>query len=186
MSALAEPDRLLFDDTLVSDDEFPVSLRTARSPRECSDAARRAEITLRAIMAIEDYHEDSDAHLGGEHVNARVEAKVDLALGLLGMIAAQQHMSPATRRVRWSRRGMRLSNPEPLTAGSLAICSAHLISVVPLPVEVPLEVVACEPAGNGFELWLKVPDSAPALRDGLERELFRRHRRMIAEQRAAR
>ncbi len=33
----------LFDETLVSEDEFPASIRLARSPRECSDAARRAD-----------------------------------------------------------------------------------------------------------------------------------------------
>ena len=35
-------DSILFDDTLVSNDEFPASLRPARNAHECSDAARRA------------------------------------------------------------------------------------------------------------------------------------------------
>ena len=182
----ADADHLLFDDTLASDDEFPASIRLARSARECGDAARRAEITLRAMAAIEESHEESEGHSAGEHVSARIEAKVDLAIGLLAMIAAHHGVIPATVEVHWSRRGMRLRHPDALAEGALVICSAHLLPTLPMPVDVPLEVIACEAAAEGFTLWCKVPESAFGVQAGIERELFRRHRRLIAERRATR
>jgi hypothetical protein len=179
-------DSALFDDTLVSDDEFPASLRAARSPRECSDAARRAEVTLRAMSALEESRDEVEHHSPGELLNARIEAKLDLTLGLLGMLAAQREMIPPMQEVRWSRRGLRLKTREAMDVGSKIICSAYLLPTLPLPVDMPVEVVACEPSDSQFTCWLKLPDSAPAVQDGIERELFRRHRRLIAERRSAR
>jgi hypothetical protein len=179
-------DSLLFDDTLVSDDEFPASLRPARSPRECGDAARRAEVTLRAMSAIEESRDEVEHHSPGELLNARIEAKLDLTLGLLGVLAAQREMIPPIHEVRWSRRGLRIKTREAMTIGTKIICSAYLLPTLPLPVDLPVEVIACEAAASEFSCWLKLPDSTPALQDGIERELFRRHRRLIAERRSAR
>ncbi|HEX4481937.1 MAG TPA: PilZ domain-containing protein [Rudaea sp.] len=181
-----QAEHALFDETLVSDDEFPASIRLARSPRECSDAARRAEITLRAMSAIEESRDEVEHHSPGEVLNARIEAKLDLTLGLLGMLAAQQEMIPPVHAVRWSRRGLRMKRHNALPVGSMAICSAYLLPTLPLPVDLPVEVVASEVTDDGFLLWFKLPDTTPAVQDGIDRELFRRHRRTIAERRSAR
>jgi hypothetical protein len=187
MNALVNnADHDLFDDTLVSDDEFPASIRLARSPRECSDAARRAEVTLRAMSAIEESRDETEHHSPGELLNARIEAKLDLTLGLLGMLAAQQEMIPPTQPVRWSRRGLRMKRHNSLPIGSMAICSAYLLPTLPLPVDLPVEVVASEVTDDGFLIWFKLTDATRGVQDGIERELFRRHRRTIAERRAAR
>ena len=74
----------------------------------------------------------------------------------------------------------------PLPVGSMAIFSAYLLPTLPLPVDLPVEVVASEVTDDGVVLWFKLSDSSPGVRDGIERELFRRHRRTIAERRAAR
>ena len=179
-------DHDLFGETLVSDDEFPASIRLARSPRECSDAARRAEITLRAMSAIEDSRDETEHHSPAELLNARIEAKLDLTLGLLGMLAAQQEMIPPVQEVRWSRRGLRMKRNSGLPIGSMAICSAYLLPTLPLPVDLPVEVVASELADDGYVIWFKLSNASPGVQDGIERELFRRHRRTIAERRAAR
>jgi Atypical PilZ domain, cyclic di-GMP receptor len=176
----------LFDETLVSEDEFPASIRLARSPRECSEAARRAEITLRAMSAIEDSRDEVEHHSPAELLNARIEAKLDLTLGLLGMLCAQNEMIPPVQAVRWSRRGLRVKRHNSLPIGSMAICSAYLLPTLPLPVDLPVEVVASEVTDDGFLLWFKLSDATPGVQDGIERELFRRHRRTIAERRAAR
>ena len=185
-AVVSSAEETLFSDTLVSDEEFPVSIRLARSPRECSDAARRAEITLRALAAIEDSRDDSEHHSPGELLNSRIEAKLDLALGLLGMLAAQQELIPAAQSVRLSRRGLRVKRRNGFPVGSMAICSAYLLPTLPLPIDLPVEVVASELTDDGFVLWFKLSDTTTGVQDGIERELFRRHRRTIAERRAAR
>src|SRR5262249_4729881 len=150
MSAVVNnAEHALFDETLVSDDEFPASIRLARSPRECSDAARRAEITLRAMSAIEDSRDETEHHSPGELLNSRIEAKLDLTLGLLGVLAAQNEMIPPVQSVRWSCRGLRMKRHNPLPVGSMAIFSAYLLPTLPLPVDLPVEVVASEVTDDG-------------------------------------
>jgi len=39
---------------------------------------------------------------------------------------------------------------------------------------------------DGFLIWFKLTDATRGVQDGIERELFRRHRRTIAERRASR
>ena len=180
----ADAEQLLFADTLVCDDEFPVTVRPAHDHQECLDCARRAEVTLRALASVEESHtEEADP---AEHVNARIEAKLDLAFALLAMIASHQRPPPPVRRVRWSRLGLRVAVAEPLAPAAAVVVSACLLSGFPLPVDLPLEVLACESSDHGFDVWLRIPEYAPAVRTGIERELFRHHRRLIAERRSAR
>jgi hypothetical protein len=53
-------------------------------------------------------------------------------------------------------------------------------------VDLPVEVVASEVTDDGFLIWFKLSDATPGVQNGIERELFRRHRRTIAERKSAR
>jgi hypothetical protein len=138
------------------------------------------------MSAIEESREEAEHHSPNELLNARIEAKLDLTLGVLGMLIAQRELIPPVQSVRWSRRGLRIKRSDALPVGSMAICSAYLLPTLPLPVDLPVEVVASEVVDDGFLVWFKLSDTTPAVQDGIERELFRRHRRAIAERRASR
>ncbi|HEX6832049.1 MAG TPA: PilZ domain-containing protein [Rudaea sp.] len=180
MIARAEADRRLFAETLACDDEFPFALRTASSRYECLEAVRRSETTLRALGALDD---DGD---GTENVPPRIEAKIDLALGLLAILAAREQIVAAPRRVRWSRLGFRAAWPAAFAVDAMLVCSIQLTPALPLPVELPARVLACEAHDDAFVLWLELAEATPALHSAIERELFRRHRRLVHEQRSAR
>lgn len=180
----ASADALLFADVLSCEDEFPLALRTARDAGEAAVAARRGEAMLRSASAIEESSSPDDGDAGPGH--ARLEAKVDLALALLAAIAAERHPLPPARPVRWSLRGLRVHDAADWPPGTRLIASAYLLPSAPLPVELPLEVAASRPDEHGHTLWLRFAGLSDGLAAGIERELFRRHRRLVAGHRARR
>ena len=183
MTRAADADGILFSDTLACDDEFPFALRAPGGRYESSDAARRSEITLRALGSLdESRNDDADA---AENVSPRLEAKVDLALALLAVLAAQQHTLPAAQPVRWSRLGFRCAWDSAFAPGVPALCSVYLAAGLPLPIDLPVQVLACEPRDGRFLLWLRIADASPALGAGIESEMFRRNRQPIQERHAA-
>jgi len=179
MSAAADPDLVLFADTLSCDDEFPLVLNVVETTS--GQVASRAEAMLRTFALMEESSgEDAETH-GGDPAIVRLESKLDLALGLLAGLVTRHHPPPPPMALRWSRRGMRLIHPVALVPGTSALVSVYLLAALPLPLELPVEVLACEQDTTAVRLWLQFPDHEPALQAGIERQLFRRHRRLIAE-----
>lgn len=183
MSACDDAERRLFADTLACDDEFPFVWHPAASRHALADAARRAENTLRAMALLDDTRGEED---GAEALPPRIEAKVDLALSMLGLIVAQQQAIPAPQPVHWSRHGFRLELSAAPEDGSNGLLSVYLLPGMPLPVDLPVLVLCSAASAHGASVWLQVPDTPLALRTALERELFRRHRRLVHEQRVIR
>jgi hypothetical protein len=186
VSAVSDPDTDLFADTLTCDDEFPLALRVMVNASVNADVASRAQAMLRVVALMEESSaEDSDTHNNDLALN-RLEAKVDLSISLLASIVAQNTSLPAPVAVRWSRRGMRLSHADMLTPGTYAVVSAYLLPALPLPLDLPVHVLASEAQGDGARLWLQFPANESLLLTGIERQLFRRHRRLIADSRRGR
>jgi hypothetical protein len=142
-----------------------------------------AAALLRALALIEESgeaeREDSDPR--GADL-ARVEAKLDLVLALLGSVlrAQQPELPPAM--LRWSRFGacVHAASTPTFDVGRLRVA---LDPRVPQPLELPARLIACEPEGEGVRLWLRFEHLDPALESALERHVFRRHRRAVAEAR---
>jgi len=139
---------------------------------------------LRSLAVIEDMgmmeqgqHESDELPPFG----ARMEAKLDLGLLLLGRILEQTRPALPERRVRWSIRGARLQcpAPAPLPAMTEGLLRLQLCDWLPEPLELP----ACVLGGDTDHLWLQFPAFPCGLHDALERHLFRQHRRQIAQAR---
>jgi hypothetical protein len=175
-------EQLLFADTLACDDEFSFSLRSPAGPADFADAARRSETALRAMVNLDEARND-ESDGAGDTAAPRLEAKLDLALSLLSTLVAQTLQMPPPQPVHWSRRGFRLFSSRAWQDDEPAILSAYWMSALPLPVDLPVVVVACEAADAGFCIWLAVEDTSPALCAAIERVLFRRHRRLVHERR---
>lgn len=175
----------LFGDALACDLDVAASFQAGMP----SPAALQGAIaTLRAVATIE----DTGAQTGDERHEAnpplqRVEAKIDLMLGLLGRLVERDEPHMALIPVRWSYKGMRLDLP---TSAEVAADAAGTLNLRPAPwlaasIALPARVLARADAGDRHCLWLAFDSMPDALSDAMERHLFRLHRRQIAAQRSA-
>jgi len=174
----------LFDETLSCELTLPVEFRPGAMPPR----AGAAEALLRALAQVEDTRTEDSLEERGELPQAvqRMEAKLDLMLGLLGRLARQSQPSLPVRPVRWSRLGMRLEcdAPSGLAPGAAGVLALQPGDWLPEAVELPARVLAeaASGTGGGF-LWLRFDELAPGLEAAVERHLFRLHRRQVAEAR---
>lgn len=175
----------LFGDVLACDLEVAASFQAGST----SPAVLQAAIaTLRAVATIE----DTGAQAGDERHEAnpplqRVEAKIDLMLGLLGRLVERDEPRMPLASVRWSYRGMRLELAE---ATDVAPAASGVLTLRPAPwlaasIALPTRVLARADNGSRHCLWLAFESMPDALSDAMERHLFRLHRRQIAAQRSA-
>jgi len=169
----------LFDHVLSCEADLPADF----SPGAGRGRLAHAQALLRAVAMIEDMgaHERPHEHDELPPFNQRMEAKLDLALLLLGRTLEQTRPALPTRRVRWSLHGARLQHPEgPLPSGTEGVLQIQPCDWLPEPLELP----ACILTADHEHLWLRFPPFSSALTDALECHLFRQHRRQIARVRA--
>ena len=175
-----EADVALFGEALACEEVRPARFEPDTSEAAAPDAAAlhaealRAEAFLQALAVVEDSRgEDPEEHGATGLALQRIEARLDLLTTLVaGLLKAADRDPP--RALRWSALG---------STGWLRIQpSDHL----PQPVQLPVRVLAVEPAADGSRLWLRFEGLPPALAAALERHLFRLHRREIAERRRPR
>lgn len=179
-------ERQLFDETLSCELALPVEFRAGATPPRPG----AAEALLRGLAQVEDSRAEDGLDERGELPQAvqRVEAKLDLVLGLLGRLVRQSQPALPLRQVRWSRQGMRLETDAPagLAAGTTGTLVLQPGEWLPEAVELPARVLAEASSGTGGSfLWLRFEALAPGLEAALERHLFRLHRRQVAEARRA-
>lgn len=180
-------DATLFDEVLAHEDRrAAVFVPGAPDAGARQAAAIRAEMLLVALAHSEGVrNEDSDEHIETSSALQRVEAKLDLLLGLFGVLLRERGHVPEPVRLRWSTRGARLDvyAPEPQAAiGTPGLLRLQPADWLPDCIELPARVIASEPG----RLWLQFEPVAPTLADAVERHLFRLHRRQVAESRRQR
>jgi hypothetical protein len=178
----------LFEDTLSCD----VALPAAFEPGSTAIRAGATEMLLRSVALVEDSRgTDGDDDRGGDGNPQlqRLEARMDLALVLLGRLLRQSVQALPLRPVRWSRRGLRLELGQRTGAvqGSAGIVRLQPADWLPDHIELPVQVLGEATSGNGgVYLWLRLQSTGEALETALERHLFRLHRRQIADSRRPR
>lgn len=177
----------LFSDTLACHVALP-----ARFDKGITTAAQHAaESLLHGLAVAEDLRGGDDSEDRGEPVQStqRIEAKLDLILGLLARLVDARGDALQLRAVRWSHRGLRLDLPAAsgLSSGDCGVLRLQPAEWLSDHIELPARVLATAPGLNGnHHLWLRFDGLLPGLTDALERHLFRLHRRQVAEERRAR
>lgn len=177
----------LFEDTLSCD----VLLPAAFEPGNAAPRPGAAEMLLRSVALVEDARTPDDGDERGD-INQqlqRLEARMDLALVLLGRLLRQTADVPPLRPVRWSRRGLRLELGQRSGAvpGGHGVVRLQPADWLPDCIELPVQVLAEATNGNGGHyLWLRLQADSDALETALERHLFRLHRRQVANSRRPR
>lgn len=181
----------LFGDALASQEMRPLAVLPATADENRRRVMLlRAEALMRALAVLEDSRADEpDERNAPDPALRRLEAKVDLLVGLVGSLLLRDTPADAPRLLQWSARGAAVELPvlEPgLVPGAAAVLRVQPSDALPEPVQLPAQVLAIEPSPAGRRVWLAFDALPPALQALLERHLFRVHRRAVAESRRTR
>jgi len=177
----------LFGDLLVHEDRRPAAfLPGPSSPAVAHVASARTEMLLTSLALSENARsEDGDEHAEPSSALQRVEAKLDLVLGLLGTMMSERGDLPPPTLLRWSTRGARidmLGDALAIRPGARGVLRVQPADWLPDCIELPAHAIAVE----GARAWLAFEPLPPPLADALERHLFRLHRKQVAESRRLR
>lgn len=171
----------LFGDSLTCDIDLPVAVE----PSASRGRQAQAVALLSGLAHIEDLRKDDGGEEKGDLplLAQRMDAKLDLILGLIGRLARADDLPE--RPVRLSRTGLRvdLDPGSGLAPHTRAIVRLQPADWLPDYLELPAEAVACNEGAHRARVWLGFTDLRPDLVEALDRHLFRLHRRAVAEQR---
>lgn len=175
----------LFDGTLSCEGWLPVRFVAGDRPL----LQQQSEALLHGLAVAEDLrNEDPDDRGELPQSIQRMEAKLDLILGLLGKLARQRDDALPVRPLRWSHLGLRLDLAQPVeaVAGTGGVALLQPVAWLSDHIELPVRILAQIAGSDGqHHLWLRFGALNAGLKDALERHLFRQHRRQIAEARQA-
>lgn len=172
------------------EDLLPLEWRRCGTEGRDAAAARlndANEDMLRMLAIIEERTLEKPDEPGAASAELlRLEAKVNLLLDMMGQVLSNHVVLPDPVPVRLGAAGMEFAHTAPPRAGEHIVASLYLHPHYPRPLEVMGEVVAANDTGSGAH-WVHVgfEQISPAVQDWLERFIFRRHRRMIAQSRTA-
>ena len=177
----------LFADVLVHQDRCPAAFLPGFADTPAAHVGTaRAEMLLTSLAASDNARsEDGDDHAEPSSALQRVEAKLDLVLGLLGTMLRERGDLPPPTVLRWSTRGARidvLGDALAIRPGARGVLRVQPADWLPDCIELPAHVIAVE----GARVWLAFEPLSPNLADALERHLFRLHRKQVAESRRLR
>ncbi len=173
----------LFDDTLGCDVTLPVLFAAGKAVTRPGSA----EMLLRSVALVEDSRssDDGDERSDGSAQLQRLEARMDLALVLLGRLLQQSSPGLPQRTLRWSRHGLRLDLEQAtgLSPGVQGVVQLQPADWLPDHIELPATLLAEQPHADGSQVWLRFTGLSDNLNAAVERHLFRLHRRQIADSR---
>ena len=164
----------------------PLRWRVLQHPPDPGERARTEErntTLLNALDLVEEgagHHQEEPSPVVAQL--ERMEAKFDLVITLLSEILLPDEMAPETVALRMSARGVAFDTAERVAPGTLVELSIHFSASLPRPVVLYGEVVPGA-AGDERQLAVAFRDIGSAVKERLERMVFRRHRRSIAQQR---
>ena len=176
---------------LTYEDRIPIAWRLLSEPVAAADLAHIYEAALtrlNAILAVgeatpQEYLEDSGARA---QELVRVEARLNLLIAMVGELLAVQRTPPAAGSVRLGGEWVEWEGTAPPAPGETVELSLYLHPAVPDAVRLPARVEGVEASSDGpSRVHAVFPDLPMAVRNGLEKFIFRWHRRRIAEQRKA-
>lgn len=176
----------IFGDALATEDVRPAALVTAPVDAHLQRLhAMRGEALLRALSVLEDSRSDEpDDRNPTDPAVRRLEAKVDLLVGLVSSLMLRDAVVDAPRRLTWSARGACVAVEEHVAlpdVGTPVVLRVQPSDALPESLHLPARVLAAEDANRN--VWLRFDPLPPGLEALLERHLFRVHRRAVAESR---
>lgn len=173
-----------FNEGLVCEDEVPLEWSSVDAlPSEQQMGARHVsnDALIHACEALEEAHRPPDDGSEVAHELIRIESKLNLVLELLGEWLRTQSDVPPVRRIRFNASGIEWQGPDGPPAGTLVRIRFHPCRVFPRALELFGEVVRSTPDEGGLRTVVKLLGMSQGVADGIERLVFRRHRREVAQ-----
>ncbi|SHF33506.1 MULTISPECIES: PilZ domain-containing protein [Thermomonas] len=187
MSAPEAADDLLFGQTLACQERVRAGFSPQRlQAHQIQSLCLRAETALGAIAVIEDSRSEDEEATQGPALR-RIEAKLDLLLTLIGNLGRMASELDEVA-LQWSALGVRLPYA-PHQDSHIGLEDSGVFRIqaapwLPEPLALPARVIAYAPSADAAgQLWLRFEPLTPGVCAALERHLFRRHRRAVAERR---
>jgi len=144
------------------------------------------EEVLRFIATLDEYHVEGQDELGGSSDLGRVEFKLNLLLDMVAQLVERETTMPESVPVTLGSAAIEWSSITPPREGALLELSLYLHHKYPQPFIVigqVLSIKAIEGGGGKYLIRLAFEAMSDAIQSGLEKLIFRQHRRSIAQSR---
>lgn len=137
------------------------------------------DVFLKTLSALEEHLEVVDEHQAQHHELMRLELKLNFLMDLVGQVLATQLELPTRRKVRLGARGLSWSGDKTVTVNGLYRVDLYLKPNFPRP----LVLFGRIKAVDGDVVTAAFEGISEAVQDGLDKFIFRHHRRAVASQR---
>ncbi|HEB96232.1 MAG TPA: hypothetical protein ENI96_07360 [Sedimenticola thiotaurini] len=168
-------------DGLVMEAPIPLSWEPLAGPAPLGTSARNGRLLRVALLSEEHGHERNEEEGGQVPELLRLEYKVDLLLELMAELLAGGQGGLPPRQARLGPKGIAWLEPEAVPApGERLLLQLRPDPALPAPLVLPARVSGVHEGEGGN--WVTAPFEAPdpAVAEGLERLVFRHHRRQVA------
>ncbi len=157
-------------------------------PAAQTSARDAPERVLATVAVLEESHsisnEDNDPVLTELQF---LDAKLNMLVDMVYCLYEQQAGRPLEHEFVMSARSLRFSGQGPAPVhGERGVIELHLHPFVVKPLRLAAQVATVESTSNSWTASLEFQPAGEALSDALERHVFRRHRRAVAEARQTR
>lgn len=147
--------------------------------------AVEAQRVLAAVAALEERPPIVSEESGLESEVARLHQKMQLLMEMVGGLLRSQQAVPTALPVRMVAGGLRWSDRE-LPTGDAGVVELWLHPACPEPLRLPLRLLKVEAEPGGVRVDAAFGELPETLASGLEKHVFLRHRRELAEVRQQR
>jgi hypothetical protein len=172
-------------DTLIYTAQLPVSWSSRQEGDLLPPADNNAELLHCINLLGEQLHTKKDDELELDSVILRVEAKLDMLLGLLSTMLKKELDIPVASDTRLTAMGVEwvCSETPPGLNDSIWI-SLYLDPRLPAALQLPARVVSVDSSGSGSIVVCRVSQVEEGVQQLLEKMIFRHHRRQVAMSRS--
>lgn len=161
--------------------EIPVAVHAAANAEADSTAALQFLRSLN-LLALGTRTDGGDAqHQESGHDLARLEAKIDMLVAMVGSLVAAGSRLPPRCRVSLSAESLEVSLATTVAAGAAVVVEMYPSAELPRALWLPATVSLARTATAGKqELTLSFGPLDPSVSDELERYIFLRHRHALS------
>jgi hypothetical protein len=163
------------------EDVVPLAWRARSSALSTGELHRLQELTLRALRA-----EPADETDVDDKNLLRLHEKLDSLMEMVGRLLSVHQPTPTPANINLSRRGLAWAmNPaDAPSIGQIGVIELHLHPRLLQPLLLPSRVYALRERDGMMEVRVLFEPLSEVVESALERHVFRRHRRSIAETRS--
>ncbi len=169
---------------LFYEDYLPLQWRTVAEETTALAMPRLNESNdeaMRFIAALDEYPSEAlDESAPYTQELVRVETKLNLLLGLVGQLMTVHFPLPPAKAIKLSPGGVEWTEDEELLPGDCGLVEIYLSDRCPRPLIFPGKIERVEAGPDTRRVHVQFTGLSEAIRERLEKIIFRHHRRRVA------